>query len=264
MDTISIIIAAGAILAVSIAFSIVGLGGGVLYVPILLAFGMNIHNAAVTSLFVIAVMSISAAMIYHRRGTVDWKLVLVLEPPTAILAFVGGIVANYIDATTLIIIFAGMLFISSILLISPIKDRQANIARGWSYWSRRTGDNTYVVHLRGLIPVSTVAGFVAGMIGISGGIFKLPAMVLIGRVPMRIAIGTSSFMVAITAIAGLLGHMTSGSFDILTALPLAAAAFIGGYIGSTLSTRVRVPILNKYVAVILTLISIWMIVSIIT
>ena len=59
MDTISIIIAAGAILAVSIAFSIVGLGGGVLYVPILLAFGMNIHNAVVTSLFVIAVMSIS-------------------------------------------------------------------------------------------------------------------------------------------------------------------------------------------------------------
>ena len=63
MDTISIIIAAGAILAVSIAFSIVGLGGGVLYVPILLAFGMNIHNAAVKSMFVIAVMSISAAMI---------------------------------------------------------------------------------------------------------------------------------------------------------------------------------------------------------
>jgi len=68
MDTMSIIIAAGAILAVSIAFSIVGLGGGVLYVPILLAFGMSMHNAVVTSLFVIAVMSISAAMIYHRRG----------------------------------------------------------------------------------------------------------------------------------------------------------------------------------------------------
>ena len=97
--------------------------------------------------------------------------------------------------------------ISSILLISPIKDSQANIAHGWSYWSRRIGDNTYVVHLRGLIPVSTVAGFVAGMIDIFGGIFKLPAMVLIGRVPMRIAIGTSSFMVAITAIAGLLGHI---------------------------------------------------------
>ena len=116
------------------------------------------------------------------------------------------------------------------------------------------------MHLRGLIPVSAIAGFVAGMVGVSGGVLKLPAMVLIGRVPMRIAIGTSSFMVAITAIAGLSGHAIGDSFNILTALPLAATAFIGGYIGSSLSTRMKVPVLNVFIAVIFFLISIWMIV----
>ena len=239
----------------------VGLGGGVLYIPILLSLGVSIHDAVTISLFVILVMSISAVIIYHRRSTIDWKLAMVLEPPTAVLAFIGGILANNINETALIVIFAGVLFITSILLISPIKDRKAILSYGWGYWHRRKKEIRYVVHLRGLIPISATAGFVAGMVGVSGGVFKLPAMVIIGRVPMRIAIGTSSFMVAITALAGLCGHVTSGTFEIGNALPLAAAAFVGGFIGSNISNRVKVPMLNIFVAGILFFISIWMIVN---
>ena len=261
MEAESIITAAGIILVVSIAFSMVGLGGGVLYVPILLALGISIYGAAAISLFVIAVMSIPTVIINYRRGTIDWKLAFVLEPPTAVLAFIGGILASSINETILIIIFAGILFVTSIIMVIPIKDRQSNISPSRGYWSRKKKDESYVIHLRGLIPVSAIAGFLAGMIGVSGGALKLPAMVLIGRVPMRIAIGTSSFMVAITAIAGLSGHVIDGSFNILTALPLAIAAFIGGYIGSSLSSSIKVPILNVFIAVILFLISLWLIIS---
>ena len=123
------------------------------------------------------------------------------------------------------------------------------------------GDNHYIVRLPGLMPVTAVAGFVAGMIGVSGGIFKLPAMVLIGRVPVRVAIGTSSLMVAATATAGLSGHLIGGSFSILAALPLAAAAFVGGRVGSSLSIHVKANSLKIYFAVILLLSSVWMIVS---
>ncbi|UCG53904.1 MAG: sulfite exporter TauE/SafE family protein [Dehalococcoidia bacterium] len=261
MDTESIVIASGTILAVSIAFSMVGLGGGVLYVPILLALGVTIYDAVTISLFVITVMSISTVIIYHRHRAIDWKLALVLEPPTAILAFVGGILANNIYETALILTFAGVLFITSFLLISPVKDRQAKSSYGWGYWHRGMVDNKYVVHLRGLIPISTTAGFIAGMVGVSGGVFKLPAMVLIGRVPVRIAIGTSSFMVAITALAGLCGHVIGGTFDIVEALPLAAAAFVGGFVGSNISNHIKVPMLNIFIAGILFLISIWMVVN---
>ncbi|UCE97753.1 MAG: sulfite exporter TauE/SafE family protein [Dehalococcoidia bacterium] len=261
METESIVIASGTIIVISIAFSMVGLGGGVLYVPILLSLGVSIYDAVTISLFVILVMSVSAVVIYHRRNVIDWKLALVLEPPTAALAFTGGMLANNIYETALIVIFAGVLFITSILLISPIKDKKVILSHGWGYWHRRKKENRYVVHLRGLIPISAIAGFVAGMVGVSGGIFKMPAMVIIGRVPMRIAIGTSSFMVAITALAGLCGHIINSTFDIRNALPLAAAAFIGGFIGSNISNRIKVPILNMFVAGILLLISIWMIVN---
>jgi len=262
MAITSIIIAVAAILAVSVAFSMVGQGGGSLYVPVLLALGMGVHDAATTSLFVIVATSISAAIIYRRRRIIDWKLALVIEPPTLALAFVGGLLANSIDATVLKIVFAGVLIIASIFMIRPAEEKDANNSHGWGYWSRKMGDNNYVVRLPGLMPVTAAAGFVAGMIGISGGIFKLPAMVLIGRVPMRIAIGTSSLMVAATALAGLSGHIVGGSFNVVAALPLAAAAFVGGRLGSSLSIRVNAPALRVLFTIILLITSVWMIVDI--
>jgi len=262
MSVASILIGVAAILAVSIAFSMVGQGGGVLYVPILVALGMSIHDAATASLFIIVSTSLSAAIIYRHRRTVDWKLALVIEPLTIALAFVGGLLSNSIDAMILKIIFAVVLIMAGILMLRPVKEKESATSGGWGYWRRNEGDSHYTIRLPGLMPVTAVAGFVAGMIGISGGIFKLPAMVLIGRVPMRIAIGTSALMVAITALAGFGGHIIGGSFNILTALPLAAAAFVGGRIGSNLSMRVKAPALKTYFSIILLLTAIWMIVGI--
>lgn len=262
MSPAFIIIGTLAILVVSIVFSMVGQGGGVLYVPILVALGVGVHDAATTSLFVIVATSLSAAIIYRRRRTVDWKLALIIEPPTIALAFVGGLMANRIDASALKIIFAAVLVVASMLMLRPVKEHPEGNSGGWGHWRREMGENKYIVRLPGLMPVTAIAGFVAGMIGVSGGIFKLPAMVLIGRVPTRIAIGTSSLMVATTAVSGLAGHITGGSFNVLLALPLAVAAFIGGRLGSSLSSRFKAPALKNIFAVILLISSAWMIMSI--
>lgn len=262
MALTSILIGVAAILVAAIAFSMVGMGGGVLYVPILLALGMSVHDAATTSLFVIVATSVSAALIYRRRRTIDWKLALAIEPPTFVMAFVGGLVANYIDATALKIVFGSVLILASVFLMRPVSENKTAVEpHGWGYWRRRLDENAYVVRLHALMPLVAAAGFLAGMIGVSGGIFKLPSMVIVGRVPMRIAIGTSSLMVTATAIAGLSGHLTGGSFPVVVALPLAAAAFVGGRLGSTVSVRVRVPVLRLVFAIILFLIAAWMIIS---
>jgi len=252
-----------AVLAASTAFSMGGQGGGVVYVPILLALGMSIHDAETTSLFVIVATSVSAAIIYRRRRTTDWNLALVIEPMTFVLAFGGGLAANYIDAFALKIVFGAVLIVASLFMLRPITERETISARRWGHWPRTMGAYSYVVRLPSLVPVTAVAGFVAGMIGISGGIFKMPAMLLLGGVPMRIAIGTSSFMVVLTALAGLSGHLVSGSgsFDVFVALPLAAAAFVGGRLGSSLSTRVKPSTLKIYFAVLLPLVAVWMIVG---
>lgn len=253
------VVAAFAIFGTSIAFSMVGLGGGVIYVPILLALGMNIHNAAATSLFVILGTSVSAFIRYRQRGYVDWKLALVIEPPTFIMAFVGGLVADYIDAVVLNLMFAVVLVLVSFLMVRDIIERDDVLVQRWGYWQRTLRDTNYIVRLPWLMPATTVAGFVAGMIGISGGVFKVPAMVLLGSVPMRIAIGTSSLMVGFTALAGLSGHIIGGSFDILVALPLAAAAAVGGWLGSALSVKTRTRVLRLFFAALLLVVSGWLI-----
>jgi len=239
----------------------VGVGGGVLYVPILLALGMNIHDAATTSLFVILGTSVSAFLRYRQRGYVDWKLALVIEPPTFLMAFAGGLVAGYINALALKVVFAAVLVLVSFFMARNIVEKENTPVQRWGYWQRTLRDTTYVVKLPWLMPATTIAGFIAGMIGISGGVFKVPAMVLLGNVPMRIAIGTSSLMVGFTALAGLSGHIIGGSFDILLALPLMAAASAGGWLGSTISIQARIRILRMFFAILLLIVSGWLIVS---
>ena len=180
------------------------------------------------SLFVILGTSLSAFTKYRRHGYVDWKLVLVIEPPTLVMAFVGGLLSNSIDAPVLRLLLAVTLVLASFFMFRQVAEKNVVAVQRWGYWQRTLGETSYVVRLPWLMPASTVAGLVAGMIGIAGGVLKVPAMVLLGNVPMRIAIGTSSLMVGFTALAGLSGHIIGGSFNILIALPLAAAAFAGG------------------------------------
>lgn len=232
-----------------------------MYVPILLALGMGIHDAAATSLFVIVAMAVTAVSVYRRKSNIDWKLMLLIEPPTAALALVGGYLAKYIDAPVLATIFAVILIVSGIVLLRPVKEEAGSRLNRWGWWKRNLAGREYAVYLPGLMPVTSAAGFLSGLIGISGGILKMPAMVLIGRVPMRIAIGTSSLMVGITAIFGFSGHVIGSSFDIITALPLAAAASLGGLLGSNLSGKVRIPVLRLFVALALLLVAAWMIID---
>lgn len=105
------------------------------------------------------------------------------------------------------------------------------------FWHRRFANDEYVVNLWLAIPITAATGLVAGAVGISGGSFKIPLMVLLCGVPMRIAVGTSSAMVALTALMGLLGHTSAGHLDVGYALPLACAAIFGSLIGGKLALK---------------------------
>ncbi len=77
--------------------SMIGIGGGVLYVPILLAFGFPFYQAAAISLFIIMALSVSASLVYHRVQLVNWKLALTIEPLIAITALIGGYYSSLIQ-----------------------------------------------------------------------------------------------------------------------------------------------------------------------
>jgi uncharacterized membrane protein YfcA len=111
--------------------------------------------------------------------------------------------------------------------------------RKLGYWHRRYGDQEYVVNLSLAIPITATVELATGAVGISGGSFKIPLMVLLRGVPMRIVVGTSSAMVAVTSLMGFIGHLIKGHFDPQWAIPVACAGVIGGVIGGKLAIKTK-------------------------
>jgi hypothetical protein len=107
------------------------------------------------------------------------------------------------------------------------------------FWLRQYGDYKYIVNLWLAIPITATTGLVAGMVWISGGSFKVPLMVLACGVPMRIGVGTSSAMVAATALMGFFGHTISGDFSPTWTIPLTTVAVLGGLFGGKFSLRTK-------------------------
>jgi len=234
---VRIIISAITVLAIAVVMAMTGRGGGNFYVPLLIATGSTMHQAATTGQLILVTTAIAALLVFQKHKTVDWKLALVIDPPTDIMAFFGGYYAHIFSGIALKLVFAGLLVTASFFMLRPIKELTAGNKRQFGFWQRRYGSYEYTVNLWLAIPVTAATGFVAGMVGISGGSFKVPLMVLACGVPMRIAVGTSSAMVAATALTGFFGHTIGGDFDPSLAIPLAIVAVLGGLVGGRLSIK---------------------------
>lgn len=234
---IGIISVAVATLTISVIMAMTGRGGGNFYVPVLVAAGVTMHQAATTGQLILVVTAIMALLIFQKHKTVDWKLALVIDPPTDIMAFIGGYYAHVFNGITLKLIFACLLVLAGFFMLRPVKERTFEHTRRFGFWRRQYGNYKYTINLWLSIPITAGTGFVAGMVGISGGSFKVPLMVLACGVPMKVAVGTSSAMVATTALMGFFGHTISGDFNSTWAIPLAIVAVLGGLLGGKLSIK---------------------------
>ncbi len=247
---------------VAVVFSALGQGGGAFYVPFLLAWGVPFHQAAAASQAVIVAVSASAMLVFHRAGFLDWKLVLLIEPATNLGAALGGYLSRHVPASAGKLLFAVVIALGAYFMLRPVAGREAPPKRGFAYWYRTMGGEAYSVNWVVTIPLMVLAGFVSGLLGVGGGLLKVPLMVLACRIPMKVAVGTSSLMVGLTALTGLAGHAAAGHFDPGLALPLAAAGFLGAQVGSRVSVSVDKRYLKRAFGVLLLLLAVWMAVSV--
>ncbi|MFW6100943.1 MAG: sulfite exporter TauE/SafE family protein [Bacteroidota bacterium] len=214
-----------------------GRGGGNFYVLAIALFGIGMHEAATTGQFVLIASSLTASVFFGKKKVTDWKLVFLIGSMTLISAFLGGFFSDVFGGKLLKIIFAVFIFIASVLMLKPVKETGTRRHKG--QLKIQSGSQTYLINLFSFIPIVLITGFISGMVGISGGSFLVPLMVLAVGVPMHIAVGTSTTLVMITASAGFLGHLSTGHFDPSLALPLAFGAVIGGFIGTQLTVKIQ-------------------------
>jgi uncharacterized membrane protein YfcA len=242
---------------ISALFSMLGMGGGMLYVPILIFAGYSLKEAPSISLMLILATAIGALFQFSKNKMVDWKLALVMDPPTDIMAFVGGYYSALIPQNYVKILLVIILIIAGILMIKQKKEGKINFNKGkWYYWHRHFNGNDYVVNIPLVILATSAIGVISGILGITGGVIKLPIMVLLCGVPMGIAVATSTVMVAITALFGLVGHAIHGNVDYRVGLILGVITIIGGLIGSKISLNLDKEKLKKGFGVVLILIAI--------
>jgi len=231
--------------AVAIGFSMLGQGGGVLYTPLQVWSGVNFHTAATTSLFLIMTMSLSSSIVFRKAKRIDWPLALVLESATTLGGFLGGFYSARFSGAWLSVFFSLFVAVAGFFMVRSFQARHPSRPSAWTVWQRTLGNQSYAVDLSLGLPVSLVAGLISGMVGVGGGILKVPMMVLLLGIPMDIAVGSSALMVGLTATGGFAGHLANGHWDWRTSLLLAGAVFFGGQIGSRVSVKANKELLKQ-------------------
>lgn len=225
--------------------SMLGIGGGVLLIPLLTGiFGIPIKTAIGASIVSVIATSSAAGAVYVGRGLAHTRLAMVLEIATTLGALAGGITAILLNANLLAAIFgAALIYVVYSMSRLPKEDQHVELTGllDMTYIDPFTGQvvSYGVRNLTTGMVASFVAGNISGLLGIGGGIIKVPIMSLTMGVPLRAAIGTSNFMIGITAATSAIIYYQHGYLDPSIAIPTALGVLIGAQIGTRLGGRVR-------------------------
>jgi uncharacterized protein len=224
-------------------FSMFGQGGGSVYSPLFITLGYAILLSTSTSLVLNLITSLSAGYIFYRKKMIDYKTSLIFAPGISIGAFAGGALSKSINTTALMWLFVAFLVGVGAKMI-------------YSYWEKEKVEENKPVHLSTAMYVLIAVfglgvGFLAGLLGVGGGIFIVPFMVYICKIPTKIAAGSSHLIISFSALAGIIGHATSHHFDMPLILVTGIAVLIGGNLGARISMKIKTKMIKAGLGLIM-------------
>jgi uncharacterized protein len=239
--------------------SLVGLGGGILIVPLLtLAFGLPIQYAIGVSIVAVIATSSGAAAAYVRDHMTNMRIGMFLELGTTAGAISGAFLAGLLAPQLLFVIFGTVLVISVAPLIFKLGEELPSGVHNDRWAQALSLSSTYPDHyLNREVPYEVtrtpwglammyLAGLVSGLLGIGSGTFKVLAMDTIMRLPMKVSTTTSNFMIGVTAAASAGIYFARGDIPPLIAAPVALGILLGALVG----TRLLAHMSNKVVRMI--------------
>jgi uncharacterized membrane protein YfcA len=225
---------------IGLALGLLGGGGSILTVPILVyGLGLEAKPAIATSLLVVGVTSSAALATYARKGLVDYRTGLLFGGAGMIGAYAGGRLAWFIPGAMLLVGFSIMMFATAIAMLRGCNDLTSTAA------AERSAPAIPVTRV--IVHGSTV-GVLTGLVGAGGGFLIVPALVLLGGMPMRTAVATSLLVIALKSFAGFAGYIGHVAVNWKLAGLVAAAAVAGSLAGSLLSRRVPQSMLRRFFA----------------
>lgn len=231
--------------AIGLLGSMLGIGGGVLIIPVLtIFFHIPIKVAIGASIISVVATSSAAGAVYVSHGLTHTKLAMVLEVATTLGALAGGLTAVLLPSQVLQLLFGLLLFYVVFSMGRLPKDEGGKGATGVldaTYVDPLTG-KTVVYGVQNLpqgMVASFFAGNISGLLGIGGGIIKVPIMALVMGMPLKAAIATSNFMIGVTAATSALIYYGRGFIDPQIAIPTALGVLLGARFGPQIGGRLR-------------------------
>ena len=200
--------------------TMVGLGGGLVYSPLLLILGYPVATAVSVSLFLNGIAALSAGITYHRKKMMDFQTAGPLLVTSALAAPVGALMTSVVNPKIFSGIMIIVLFLAAIRMFSkadPPKDKVQIGLRG-----RIIGGGA----------IGIAVGLMGGLLGIGGGVFIVPLLIFGLKMPARTAAATSIFIVVFSSFSGFLAHVSIAGTDWHLLLPAAVFSFAGGQLGS--------------------------------
>jgi uncharacterized membrane protein YfcA len=233
---------------------------------LVLVFNLPMHQAIATSILAVIATSSAGAAMNVERQIVNLRLGMTLEVATVIGAIFGGLTANVLSGEILSKAFAVLLLSVSFMMLWRIKhSREISTPVGAgafpaSFKDEATGVvvSYSVARVPWMMCISLVAGNVSGLLGVGGGVFKVPAMNMISGIPIKAAAATSNFMIGVTAAASAFIYFAHGHLNPLIASPAALGVLMGSFLGVRINRRIKGASLTWIFAVVLCLISLKM------
>ena len=246
MDSIVIIGFASAIL-IGVSLGLIGGGGSILTVPVLVyILGVDPVLATAYSLFVVGSTSLVGAGTYMKKGLVNYKTALVFAIPSFIAVFltrkflVPALPDPLFTVGEAIITknIGIMVFFALIMLAASF-----SMIRG-----KKGGDAADEEEVKFNFPMialeGSVVGVITGIVGAGGGFLIIPALVILAKLPMKMAVGTSLLIIAAKSLIGFLGDLSSQTIDWQMLLIFTSLSIVGIFIGSALSKKINEKILK--------------------
>lgn len=228
-------------LLIGLSLGLIGGGGSILTVPVLVyLFGVEPVLATAYSLFIVGLTSAVGAYPKYKEGLVDTRTALIFGAPSiAAVYLIRKMIVPIIPATILpignwvltksvflMILFAVLMVAASVSMIRDNKNKTTSPEGSISY-------NYPLIVLEGVI-----VGALTGLVGAGGGFLIIPALVMLTKLPMKKAVGTSLLIIAAKSLIGFTGDLSQQAMDWPLLLGVTAMAVVGIFIGNTLSKKI--------------------------
>jgi uncharacterized protein len=225
-------------------------------IPLLTMMGVPIHTAVGTCLAFVACSGLAGIPQHVRQRSIDPIVALIMTLPATLMAMVSAHFSSLVSRPVLHVLFS-LLLVGVVMMyrLAPVSrplhmlPATASTASRWYVLHRQRiiGDMPYHYDfdLLKAIPSGLVTGILSGFFGVGGGVFLVPLIAVVLRVPLRVTAGTSLAVFILPAIFGAFTHWHRGNVDVSLWLPLVVAGIVGSQVGARCVVRMPPEMLKR-------------------